>query len=811
MDARIRALFDIHYRHNHDGWCMAAVGGYGREDLCPYSDIDILIILKKRIREAEIQTILGNIIYPLWDAGLNASYSIRTTRQALSDCRSDFFFQTSLLDMRYLCGDERVCSQLTRDLKKAQQGRRAAHRFYHDIDAHNQKRYEKFGDASYILEPDLKDGQGGLRDYHSLIWLAKYTLGLDDIAALEKEGIISPLDRQELDHALDFILRIRFRLHSLTGRKNDRLDFANQEIIARELAFEGCRLKMAVEMLMKQLHRSTLAVKSISTAVFLAIKIRLGLSDSRPPQKLGRGVTLQSGLITFADPDLEHPESLITIFEPLALHAIALHPKARSFIRNNLDLIAKARNHPEAQAAFLRILQGPHAAKTLTLMLELGLLERFIPELEKIKSRIQYDVFHTYTVDMHSIHTIAELRGLTELEPEVNAYVHDREAFFLAGLLHDIGKGHGRDHAQTGAAIAYNIARRLGLPRASAELVRFLVLNHLILAHTALRRDLSEEKVAFEFARKVMDVQRLAMLYLLTIADSKATGESAWSDWKAALLKELYHKTLTILVKGDLKDPHNLSRLDHKWAELIEHIGTAPGEDGPLWILPQAYILAFDVPAIITHLRASARVQSPRDIQIQVCPTGSRFSLTVIARDRPGLIALLTGILAYRHINIHSAKVFTWLNGLALDVFEVSAPWPDYQAWDQIEELFQRIVDGKLDLSQTIAETRPLIQGHKVLRLSTAPTIVIDNDASDFFTIIEVYAEDRIGLLHAITKAIHAQGLDIHRAIITNKADLAADIFYVVDAQGEKVDDAKQTLIISALSAAALDWNFPME
>lgn len=811
VDSRIRALFMAHAGHDHDGWCVVAVGGYGREELCPFSDIDLLIILKNRKPQTDLEAILRGIIYPLWNEGLNASYSIRTIRQAISDSRSDFFFHTALMDMRHLCGDTRVCERLAKDQHAGRSGMRAARQFYHDLSLHSQKRHATYGDASYILEPDLKDGQGGLRDYHSMLWLARAALGLEDLAALEKADIISGLDRRECEHALDFLLRLRFRLHTLSNRKNDRLHFEYQEIIAREFAFEGCRTKTAVEMLMQNLHRGTLAIKSIGSAVFTAVRMRLGLAGYRPTAALSRSFKVVSGMITFTQPGQLHPEELITIFEPLADHDYELHPAARNFLRDNLDLAAKARNLPAARSAFLMILRGRYASKALTLMLELGILERFIPEAEKIKGRIQYDVYHTYTVDMHSIHTTAHLHELRALVPEAFVHVHDHSALLLAGLLHDIGKGHGRDHARTGAVLAYTIARRLDLPRESAELVRFLVLNHLILANTALRRDLSEEKVAFDCARASQDAQRLSMLYLLTIADSKATGEAAWTDWKALLVKELYHKALTILLKGDLRDPRNVKRLDHKWAYLIERVGVEPSiqEAGGLWVLPQAYILAFDVPTIIEHLRLSGGIQTLKDVHVHAAPQGTHFSLTVIARDRPGLMALLTGILASRHINIHTAKIFTWQGGLAIDVFEVTPPWPDYDAWDQIAVIFKRIAGHEMDLAKTLTETRPLLKQRRKVNSLTAPAIVIDNDSSDFFTLIEVYAEDRIGLLHAIAQTLHSEGLDIHRAIITNKADLAADIFSVVDAAGNKiVDEADQVRIAAALRAAALDWNF---
>lgn len=790
VDAMLRAWFARWYENARSDWCLLAVGGYGRSELCPHSDIDLLIILNGRKRPPEIETILTRLVYPLWDAGWSASYSVRTLRQTLKDAENDFFLRTALLDARFLCGSERLFMRFCDRFE--QQSPRTVKRFMFDLGLHNQKRYETFGDASYILEPDLKDGRGGLRDYHGMRWLAKASMGLKDLAALEAHAVIGPLDCHELEAAVDFLLRIRHRLHTIAGRKNDRLDFEYQEIIARELAFEDCSRTLAVEMFMKQFHRSTLTIKSITEAAMLNITMRLRPQHTRRPIARGEHFALDSGCVAFTKPDDVQPLHCLQAFSQVADLGLPLHPQTRAFIREHLQLIPKLRHNGEAKAAFLSILDAPFPESALVSLLETGVLERFIPEFERIKGRIQYDVYHTFTVDMHCIHAVDILRNLEDTE--ASERVSDRPALLLAGLLHDIGKGHGGDHAQAGGSMAYAIARRLDLTRAQAELVRFLVANHLILSNTALRRDLTDEKVAAELALKMGDSRRLSMLYLLSIADARATGPSGWNDWKASLFHELFHKALTILEKGDLKDPKSITRLDRKWEQLITQAPSELGakQAGRLWALPQAYILAFDVPEIIAHLQLSALIHTPHDLGIKVTDRGDRSVLTMIAQDRPGLVATLTGLLACRHIDIHRAKVFTWGDGLAVDAFEVTPPWRDYRDWDRLPLLFQRITTGELDLAQEIAAAKPLLRPRRRLKLGHAPRIAIDNATSDFFTLIEVYAEDRLGLLHDITRTMNQLGLDIHRALIANKGDLAADVFYVVNAQGEKIEDEQE-------------------
>jgi len=805
VDAKICTLFGGHFVLNQSDWCVVAIGGYGRRDLCPYSDIDILILLGRRKRPSEIEEILFRIVYPLWNEGLNVSYSVRKVREVLYDASSDFFLKTSLLDARLVCGSESILQKLTDFLYKKNTSLRKVRRFYQDMALHNMKRYEKFGDASYILEPDLKDGKGCLRDYHSILWLGKAVLGIGDPIGLEKEGFLNPLDFRELLSALDFLLRLRYTLHTLSGRKNDRLSFEYQEIIAKELGFEDGSLESAVEAFMKLFHRHALTIKSICDALFLNLKAHLKLLEPKGRLRLDDQFVLDAGLISFTDPSLKRPCLLIKAFEHIAKLGLPLHPCARTFIRSNLDIISEARRDPIAKSSFFHILTGAYPEAALTSMLEMGVLERFIPEFENVKGRIQYDVYHTFTVDMHSIQTLTELKSLESQKPETWGRVKDRTVLYLSALLHDIGKGHGIRHAEEGGIVAYNITRWLELPQESAELVGFLVLNHLALANTAMRRDLSEEKVAFEIAQKMGDSQKLSMLYLLSVADAKATGPSGWNDWKATLFHELYHKSLNILEKGDLKDPENILKLDRKWEVLIKRVPMELGRknSGRLWALPQVYILNFDIPEIMRHLKLSDGVQSLQDMVIDLTPLGERSLLTIIARDRSGLFAMLAGIMAHRHIEIRSAKIFTWLNGLAVDVFELTPPWPNYEEWDRIPKLFMLVSSTQLDLTHAMSAARPLVRDLQRVKSRKQNKVFIDNNSSDFFTLIEVYAANTLGLLYSITKAMSDLGLNIHRAFVANKGDLSVNVFYVVNGEGEKIEGpAEQKMLAERIYEA---------
>jgi [protein-PII] uridylyltransferase len=788
-DRTISGLFETRFGVSRPQWSIAAIGGYGRNDLCPFSDIDLLLLAHRRTGHADLEKALKEMMYPLWDDGYTVSYSVRTVKQVLRDTRNDFFFRTSLLDARFVCGSRELFDEMALAMSKDRHFRDTKS-FLSDLNAHVEKRHSKCGDASYYLEPDIKEGNGSLRDYHSLMWVNK-------VASYDPKGrsnatYLSQVDKDELDAALDHLLTIRYDLHEMSGRKNDRLYFEYQGPLASKMGYRGNGYESAAELLMKQFHSSALTIKSISEAVLSQYYLAFGLRGSKGDVFLDKDFRLTSGQICLSGhgkiPD--RPELILKVFSHISSQGAAMSIETRHLVRNSLSQLDHERDSIEVQDTFFQILGGKHPAMALTAMLETGVLERFIPEFEPIKGRTHFDVYHTYTTDVHSIRTVHELKALEKEEPDLFTAVQDKDVLYLAALLHDIGKGLGRPHAITGAPVAGNIAKRLGFSGPRADLVEFLVRYHLLLPDTAYRRDLSEEKVALDCARLAQNEQTLAMLYIISVADARATGPRAWDEWKASLLRELFIKAAHSLQRGILRDPDNMIILEERWSQLISEVPAEQGsrQSGRLWVLPQAYILHTEFFDIKHHLELSGALKNQDDIMVDVQARGEHAAVTIITRDRPGLFAMLTGILTINHLDIVSAKIFTWLDGTAVDEFTVLTPWKDYANWGRISEQFKLAAKDQLDINEQISSTKPLKNG-STIRSSSIPVVNLDNNSSDFFTIIDVNTPQRFGLLFHVAQAIAKLGLNIHRAFLSHTGDPCTDVFYVVDDFGEKITD----------------------
>lgn len=788
-DQTISRLFESRFDMSRTHWSIVAIGGYGRNDLCPFSDIDLLLLTHRRTPHADKEKALKEMMYPLWDEGYTVSYSVRTIKQVLRDTKDDFFFRTSLLDARFVCGSKDLFNEMVHATSNDKRFRDSKS-FLSDLNAHVEKRHNKCGDASYYLEPDIKEGNGSLRDYHSLMWVIK-------VASYDPKGrslpsYLSQVDKEELDVALDHLLTIRHNLHEMSGRKNDRLYFEYQGPLASKMGYRGNAYESAAELLMKQFHSSALTIKSISEAVLSQFCLAFGITSSKGDILLDKDFRLISGQICLSGHGIisDRPELILKVFLHISSLGATMSIETRHHVRNSLSVLAHVRDSIEAKETFFKIISGKYPAMALTAMLETGVLERIIPEIGGIKGRTHFDVYHTYTTDVHSIKTVDELSALEKEEPDLFTAVQDKEVLYLAALLHDIGKGLGRPHAITGAPVAGNIAKRFGFSRPRADLIEFLVRYHLLLPDTAYRRDLSEEKVALDCARLAHNEQALTMLYLISVADARATGPRAWDEWKASLLRELFIKAAHSLQRGILRDPNNMIILEERWNRLISEVSTEHGsrQGGRLWVLPQAYILHTEFADIKHHLELGSVLKNQDDIMVDVQAKGAHAAVTIITRDRPGLFAMLTGILTINHLDIISAKIFTWLDHIAVDEFTVLIPWKDYANWGKISEQFKLASKDQLDINEQISSTKPLKNG-STIPSSSIPVVTLDNNSSDFFTIIDVHTPQRFGLLFHVAQAIATLGLNIHRAFLSHAGDPCTDVFYVVDEFGEKVTD----------------------
>ncbi len=770
---------------------LVALGGYGRAELFPFSDIDIMLLYTPEV-EAQVPAIVKSVFYPLWDAGLEVGHSVRTVEACLADAESDFLFQVSLVDARFICGDRSLFSLLRDEFNKSLSEDRKKS-FVENMISRREERQRRFGSHSYLLEPNIKESRGGLRDIHAVLWTSKVLFGLGDARSLEGAGIITARERADMEESWDFLVQIRNRLHYVKSGKNDRLFFEYQEEIARSFDCKDSNNMLAVEDFMRKLHRCLQTLAVISDLFFEYIEELLHLSTCNTEDLiLEPGIGIISCHIAFTDPSLlkKYPPLSMRIFVQAARTGLPIHYQTRRIINSSLELIdEKLRSSRQMAGAFMEVLQGGNRpVDILETMLDTGLLSAYIPEFSGVRFLAQHDVYHIYTVDRHLVQTVAELHELEEKEHRIFKALKSPHILYLAALLHDIGKGLNGHHAERGAEIVRDIGERMGLsPQENASL-SFLVHNHLYLLHISMRRDLEDEALILKCARRIRDLERLDMLYLLSIADSKATGPGAWNDWKAALLQELYLKISLFLEGSELIDPDRVQAIE--W--MRDQIASRLGERGQerLAIMPDDYILSFTPEAIERHIRLKPRLSEQPSLLLAE-DRESYWSLLVMARDRTGLLAKIFGVLALHNLNVLAAQIFTLKDGTAVDVLDVKSSVDedyDVQDWDTLKKDLNLALDDRLGLTHRLAKKhRPVKLGDWQRHPRHQSEVVLDNETSDLYTILEVYAEDRTGLLYAITHTLADFGIGISRAKIGSKSDQVVDVFYIQDKRGQKI------------------------
>jgi [protein-PII] uridylyltransferase len=790
---------------------LVAVGGYGRRELCLYSDIDIFILFNKKI-SIDAKTLTEEMFYPLWDLGLELGYGVRNINDCLTLANNDFQVLTSLLDARFLCGDSLLYFNLVENLHKkvVRKNFAALSNWIEDID---KARINTYGVASHLLEPNLKEGIGGLRDYHHILWTAKCFNHIRDFKDLEHIGKLSNREYLELEKMVRFILFVRSQLHQISGRKNDRLNFEYQEEIARRLGYKNMNKIPAVEQFLGKLHSYMEAIKSLNRSFLLshAHKGRKAKNDLRPTA-ISKGLHIFDDEIGFDSIRniVSEPYILIDILEKSSSSGCPLSLDAKRLIKEYLYLVDNQyRSSEKVVQSFLNIINSQNAIMTLDQMVETGFLDAFIPEFAEIRDRVQFDAYHIFPVGRHSLQTVAYLKNISKgkdvLLVDLFAELEDRESLLLAGLFHDIGKN-GKGHARRGVRIAKNILERFGYPSKPTEEILFLIENHLLLTETATRRDLNDEKIIIQCARKIGSINRLKALYLLTWADSNATGPRAWNEWIADLVKEIFFKILHILEMGELATPGSSQKIIKVKKQLrhLTHNHIGKGEFKRLFdVMSTRYKLNTDVKDIVHHLEMLERLKeetennqsNPFILDIRDNKQRNSWEVTFLGKDRPGLFSDITGVMALNNINILSSNIYTWADGTAVDIFSVTSPLdsinPD-ETWKKIKMDLKNTFSGKLALPYRLSQKAiPSIISNRG-KPYLPPEVVIDNKSSDFFTLIEIFASDRIGLLYLITRTLFDLRLDIRIAKTGVKGDQIADVFYVRDLEDQKVEDEEQ-------------------
>ena len=823
------ALYPSHNPSEGERLALIAVGGYGRGELAPYSDLDLLFLQPYKTTPRSEQVVEA-ILYFLWDLGFKVGQATRSVQDCLRQAKADMTIRTGLLEARFLWGDQALALELRDRLwKEVQSGSGPA--FIEAKLAERDERHKRMGGSRYSLEPNIKDGKGGLRDLHTLFWIAKYLYHVDRIADLVGQ-VFTGKEVARFRKAESFLWTLRCHLHYRAGRAEERLTFDLQKRVAPLMGYRDHAGSQDVERLMKHYFLVAKDVGSL-TRIFCAAletqhrrRSRFRLPTLMRRRKL-EGFQVEYDRLTVAGPEVfaERPVEMLRIFKVGQARELDIHPDALRWITQNLKRIGRSlRAAPEANEIFLDILTSPKAPdQALRRMNEAGVLGRFIPEFGRVVAQMQYNMYHHYTVDEHTIFAIGVLRAVEEgalaeevpIATEVVHKVLSRQILYLAVLLHDIAKGRKGDHSVLGAQVANGLCPRLGLSEEQTETVAWLVEHHLVMSDTAQRRDLDDPKTIEDFAELVQSTERLRLLLVLTVADIRATAANLWSNWKAVLLRELYWRTEEVLT-GGLSVEGREARVEQTKAALAVALADWPRADIDRhlsWGYP-SYWLSYDTDTLVRHAKLVRDAEtSDRRLSIVTRVDDYRESteVTIYAADHAGLFSRIAGAMAVAGASIDAAKIRTLVNGMALDSFYIrDSQGGAFARPHQLARLRKAIEDtleGRMNPSVELTRQRsPFPSRLSVFRIQ--PRVLVDNKASASDTVIEINAKDRPALLHQVTRALTRLNLVIHSAKISTYGERVVDAFYVQDPLGSKIEsEAKiariRTKLLEVLSAPA--------
>lgn len=801
---------------NKNPYAIIALGGYGRGEQCVHSDVDILFLFKKRIPK-EAVSLIQEIIYPLWDIGLEVGYATRTLNECIDLARQDYEILTPILDARFICGMSILFSELMSATRDKILNRRSK-KIVAWLVKSNTERHLHFGDSTYLLEPNLKEGQGGLRDYHTMLWIGRIMLNIRQARDLEYFGYLSHDEYLAVTEALSFIWGVRNKLHLATGRKVDQLYFENQIKLAKSMNFSTANGLQPVEKFLGTLHSKMDYMKQ-RHLVFLNEHGFVYKPRARRKRKIASAydnIVIANDMLEFSSSEdiLKSPEQLIHIFEESARLKLPLTTQAKRMVAEFSYLVdERFRTSNSVVNSFEFILREPAPAfNVLREMLNTGFLVRMIPELKGIVNRIQYDQYHLYPVDKHLLRTVQTIKNFGSDRDDSGCILcaniwkglKNRKLLLWAALLHDIGKGvPEKGHSRRGADIGRGILARFGYNTADIDTIAFLIQEHLLLVKIATRRDIHDEETAIHCARIIKKISRLQMLYLLTVADSTSTGPNAWNDWTATLLRDLFLKISNILQKGELATQQAVKTSAHK-KEVVLASASSKSEATELEKLFQymspRYLLYMPDHEILNDIKLFRRLDDRAFVwDVNGGKAANSRTVRICAQDQPGLFSKIAGTFTLNGIDILNGQIFTWRNNLALDIFHVKPP-PDRlfekDRWQRAEKDLHKALAGDLDLAKALADK---VKGYGSIRpkASKLPhNIVVDNHSSSFFTIIEVFTYDFPGLLFTVTDALFKSGLDIWVAKISTNVDQVVDVFYVRDFDGQKVDSEDQAAAI---------------
>jgi len=836
QDEIVRLLFEFVGKHLYpsqnpseaERMAVVATGGYGRGLLAPGSDIDLLFLLPYK-QTAWGESVAEAILYCLWDMGLKVGHATRAVDECIRQAKADMTIRTAILETRYLLGDRKLYDTLiARFDKEIVQG--TAAQFVTAKLAEREERHRRAGQSRYLVEPNVKDGKGGLRDLHTLFWIAKYVYRVREPDELIEHGVF---DRQEFAlfrRCEDFLWSVRCHIHFVTGHAEERLSFDIQREIAIRLGYTEHPGMKDVERFMKHYFLVAKDVGDLTAILCSELEDRQAKPApvlSRMMAKLrpsGRRVLLDTddfvidkNRIKVANAQVfqRDPVNLIRVFRLAQTHNLVLHPDAMRAIRRSLKLIDRNLRHDEeANRLFLEILTSEDAEIVLRRMNETGVLGRFIQAFGRVVAMMQFNMYHHYTVDEHLLRCIGVLAEIERGDNEEFALANDlirkiqpqnRAVLYITLFLHDIAKGQTEDHSIVGARIARRLCPRLGFSPAETDTVAWLIENHLVMSTIAQSRDLSDRKTIENFAAVVQSLERLKLLTILTSADIRAVGPGVWNGWKAQLLRTLYYETEPVLT-GGFSEVNRAQRVAMAQAEFKAEVKDWPAEQRDAYVARHypAYWLKVDLPHKIAHARFLREAeQSGKSLATTVGFDASRgvTELTVLAPDHPWLLSIIAGACAMTGANIVDAQIYTTTDGLALDTIAVSREFDmeedELRRAARIAAAIEKALRGDLRLPEVVTQRAP--KG-RLKAFAVEPEVTMNNQWSHRYTVVEVTGLDRPGLLYELTTTLSKLNLNITSAHVATFGERVVDVFYVTDLLGDKISSpTRQAAIKRAL------------
>ena len=836
QDVTIQIIYDFAVEHFYrarnptkaERITIVATGGYGRGELAPGSDIDLLFVRPSK-QTAWGESVIEFVLYMLWDLGLKVGHATRSLPESVRLSRQDITIRTALLEARYLWGDRKLYDELRR-------------KFWSDVATGNgqdfveaklaerKARHMHQGESRYLVEPNIKEGKGGLRDLQTLYWIGKYLYHVEDAADLVQHNVFTHEEYKTFQKAEAFLWDVRVQLHTMVGRAEERLSFDIQPDLAARLGFTDEQPRRAVEKFMKAYFVVAKDVGDL-TRIFCAAleeqnkKRKPSLARMLPgflkPRTGTEDFFVENGRLNAAPNAFKSdPVNILRIFQLADAKSVDIHPNALRTITRSLHLIDDdLRADPTANAIFLETLssrQDPERA--LRWMNEAGVLGVFIPEFGHAVGLMQFNMYHHYTVDEHLIRAVGNVAAIEHgdhkdenpLSSDIIKRVKSRAALYVAALLHDIAKGMGGNHSIVGAKIALTLCPRLGLSEADTEAVSWLVKQHLLMSEISQRRDISDPQTVRDFVGIVQSPELLRLLVILTVADIRAVGPGVWNGWKGELLRELYHEAENMMTGGD-QAPARAKRVESARKTLASRLGDLdPDLRSQLLAKPyDNYWLAFDADTQERQARMIARAMTEEKL-FTLSAESDTFraitEITVYTPDHPGLFSQLAGAIALSGGSIVDAKAFTTTDGFGLDVFSVQdmegGAFDDPPRLERLRQTIEKTLAGQIRLRALLAE-RPLRRRTSAFRIK--PLVHFDNEASRLATVIELECLDRPGLLYEVTQAIYESGLSISSSMVSTYGERAIDVFYVRDGFGHKITHENRIAAVRARLMAALD------